>query len=199
MWPSPLQPDFYYEAAVGVRSVADARVVAGMLLVLLALGGLVAAALRIAPRAARGEIAPASRTAAASLGAAWTLAFLLPVSHLLDFGALMAGALALGLVGAAFGGAAPAAARWPLALAALACAWLRLRKRPAPDLSLALASGEGDLTAASAGALSAEVQADPASEVVQPEPTIGRELRAVAVLYAVLCVLPWLAGAAFGP
>lgn len=117
----------------------------------------------------------------------------------LDFGALMAGALALGLVGAAFGGAAPAAARWPLALAALACAWLRLRRRPAPDLSLALASGEGDLTAASAGALSAKGQADPASEVAHPEPTISRELRAVAVLYAVLCVLPWLAGAAFGP
>ena len=58
---------------------------------------------------------------------------------------------------------------------------------------------EGDLTAASAGALSAEERADPASEVAQPEPTIGRELRAVAVLYAVLCVLPWLAGAAFGP
>ncbi|MGK0264164.1 MAG: hypothetical protein ACI8UD_002821 [Planctomycetota bacterium] len=31
----------------------------------------------------------------------------------------------------------------------------------------------------------------------RPTPTIGRELRAVAVLFVVLCALPWLAGSMF--
>ncbi len=113
----------------------------------------------------------------------------------LDLGALMAGALALGLLGTAFGAAAPPHLRWPIALAALGLAAARLRRLPAPDLRLLLAVTDGgnDARQEAGGAAAGGADERPAAV----EPTIGRELRAVAVLYCVLCVLPLVAGAMF--
>lgn len=114
----------------------------------------------------------------------------------LDFGALMGGALVLGLAGAGFGGFLPAYLRWPVALAALATAALRLRRAPAGDpTELRVTTATPELAPATP-ASDSDVDA---TRDAPPAPTIGRELRAVAVLYAVLCLMPWLAGAAFGP
>jgi len=120
----------------------------------------------------------------------------------LDLGALMAGALALALVGTLFGAGAPPHLRWPVALGALALMGARLRRLPQADLRLALASSFAGDEEGAAPAAPTEAEGAPADdpEDVLPapvEPTIGRELRAVAVLYGVLCILPMLAGAMF--
>lgn len=122
----------------------------------------------------------------------------------LEMGNLMAGALFLGALGTAFGGALPPVARWPVALLVLAFAWRRLSHLPTPDPSLKLLSSTAD-DQRSAGAPASDGQApgqpqdeeDDEQLAARPAPTIGRELRAVAVLFVVLCALPWLAGAAF--
>ncbi|MFN3242410.1 MAG: hypothetical protein ACE37K_12955 [Planctomycetota bacterium] len=115
----------------------------------------------------------------------------------LELGNLMAGALALGVLGTAFGAGVPAALRWPVAALALIGATLRLRRLPEPDPRLLLAdASDENLPAAPAAPAPAETDGD--DPLPTPaEPTLGRELRAVAVLYVVLCVLPWLAGAVF--
>lgn len=109
----------------------------------------------------------------------------------LDFGALMTGALALGLLGTLYGGGVAPWLRWPIAGAAATAAALRLRRRPvfdACDGPVATTDGDdGPSPAPGAAAVDAD----------HVEGSIGRELRAIAVLYVVLCVLPWLAGAAF--
>ncbi|MCK5942475.1 MAG: hypothetical protein KAI24_10930 [Planctomycetes bacterium] len=118
----------------------------------------------------------------------------------LDLGGLMAGALLLGLLGTAFGAGLPPVLRWPIALLATGGAALRLRRLPTPDPSLTLADEEhGDAgRPAEAPQQPSTGEADPdETPVASVEPTLARELRAVAVLYVVLCVLPWLAGAAF--
>ncbi|MEC8653825.1 MAG: hypothetical protein VXY92_14825 [Planctomycetota bacterium] len=112
----------------------------------------------------------------------------------LDFGVLMTGALALGLLGTLFGGGVAPALRWPVAAAAATLAALRLRRRPVPEAAAqaGLASphlDDADAPSTTGGAATADAD--------QPEGSIGRELRAVAVLYVVLCALPWLAGSAF--
>ena len=112
----------------------------------------------------------------------------------LDFGVLMTGALALGLLGTLYGGGVAPALRWPVAAAAATLAALRLRRRPGPEAAaqagLALTDlDDADGPSTTGGAASAGAD--------QPEGSIGRELRAVAVLYVVLCALPWLAGSAF--
>lgn len=116
----------------------------------------------------------------------------------LDFGVLMTGALALGLAGAGFGGLLPAALRWPVALLAAAAACARVvrdvRDADGASSELIVHGADADDAAAVGAGGGAEDDAAP-----QPEPSLRRELRAVGVLYAVLCVLPWLAGAAFGP
>lgn len=113
----------------------------------------------------------------------------------LDLGVLMTGALALGLAGAAFGGMLPHALRWPVALLVLASAARRLLRAPAADRTDALALDLEEPVAS--GAAQPDVNEEGLPQ--RPEPTIRRELRAVAVLYVVLAVLPWLAGAAFAP
>jgi hypothetical protein len=90
----------------------------------------------------------------------------------------------------------------------LVLAGLKLAQRPTPNPNLLLASTEKVSAPRSAEvlgsvgvlgsthALSEAQQGDQVQPVTRP--TIARELRAVAVLFAVLCVLPWLAGAVFG-
>lgn len=121
----------------------------------------------------------------------------------LELGNLMAGALALGVLGTAFGAALPPAMRWPVAALTMLAAFARLRRLPAPDPQLLLADAAEDDGAkdaiATQTAQQPEAHEEDPDEVPPPpaEPTIGRELRAVAVLYVVLCVLPWVAGAIF--
>lgn len=113
----------------------------------------------------------------------------------LDLGVLMTGALALGLAGAAFGGMLPQALRWPVALLTLLSATQRLLRAPAADRTDALALHLEETVPGDPAQPDASEEGPPQ----RPEPTIRRELRAVAVLYVVLAVLPWLAGAAFAP
>jgi len=120
----------------------------------------------------------------------------------LELGGLMAGALVLGGLGTAFGAAVAPQLRWPIAIVVLALAGMRLRHRSTPDPSLTLASTDSGTTEATAGDPADEPEAHPDDDfepAPQPQPTIGRELRAVAVLFVALCVLPWLAGAVFAP
>jgi len=90
VWPDVLQLDFYYERAIGVREQLDARVALGWLALLATLGAGLTAFLRIAQRIARDDFDPRSSLAAAAFGLWWFALFLVPVSHIVDFGALMA-------------------------------------------------------------------------------------------------------------
>ena len=110
----------------------------------------------------------------------------------LDLGALMTGALALGLVGALFGAALAPWLRWPIAAFAFAAAAWLLRSRPR-------SVAPGDAAASSDAADEAPLQAPIAAAATASgaEGTVSRELRAVGVLYVVLGVLPWIAGAVF--
>ncbi|MCB9877985.1 MAG: hypothetical protein H6835_10330 [Planctomycetes bacterium] len=119
----------------------------------------------------------------------------------LEMGALMAGALVLGGLGTLFGALVPVALRWPAAAAAVGVAVMALRQRPtadgAPIVSVAVAA-DGVAPDTSPAPATVSGAPDAAGAVAVP-PTVGRELRAVWVLYAVLSVLPWLIGAAFAP
>jgi hypothetical protein len=131
----------------------------------------------------------------------------------LEMGNLMTGALFLGVLGTAFGAGLPPIARWPVALIVLAFAGRRLLRLPVPNPILTLAStepgnhaveygrstGPGQADASAQATNSGAGTDDDAEEQLQPRPTptIGRELRAVAVLFVVLCALPWLAGSMF--
>ena len=75
VWPSTLAPDFYYTHAVGLVHTLSLRAVAGLALVL-GLGALTLRALWTRRPSA--------------LGLAFICVYLLPVSHLVPFGALMA-------------------------------------------------------------------------------------------------------------
>ena len=110
----------------------------------------------------------------------------------LDLGALMTGALALGLLGALFGAALEPWLRWPVAAVAVAAAAWLLRARP-------LRAAPGDVATSFDAADEAPLQTPIAAAAAasSAEGTVGRELRAVAVLYVVLGVLPWIAGAVF--
>lgn len=120
----------------------------------------------------------------------------------LELGGLMGGALVLAGLGTAFGAALPAPLRWPLALVVLILAGLRLKRRPVPDPSLTLVSTEKGASQPTAKEPDATAESNPGDDMQStpaPQPSIARELRAVAVLFAALCVLPWLAGSVFGP
>ena len=87
VFPSLLQTDFYYRAQVGIATGATARSLLGLALFTLA-GAALAWLLLRAGRPRDGH--PASTPALAACALALFLGFLFPVSHLLDFGALMA-------------------------------------------------------------------------------------------------------------
>ena len=91
-----------------------------------------------------------------------------------------------------------ASMRWPIALSVLLLAGLRLRRRQTPDPTLALAHLDDSASPPPLHDLHPDPQADEEQASQAPQPSIGRELRAVAVLFAALCVLPWLAGSIFG-
>jgi len=86
VWPEPLQLDLYYERRIGVRASVDPRVVGGWALIATAIAGSIAGTLG----SIRRPLNPRSAGAAGVLGAALVLLFLLPVSHVVDIGALMA-------------------------------------------------------------------------------------------------------------
>lgn len=119
----------------------------------------------------------------------------------LELGGLMGSALVLAGLGTAFGAALPPVLRWPIALVVLTLAGLRLKRLPVPDPSLTLQSTEQGAAQPAAHEPETPAEPDPADDAPTPaaQPSIARELRAVAVLFAVLCVLPWLAGSVFGP
>lgn len=112
-----------------------------------------------------------------------------------DMGGLFAAAMLLGGAGTAFAGVLPAPARWVVALLAVAAAVAALRHIPA--------RGDG----ASAPVLAVDSSPEPRSqmkvtqqdrpEVNSPDATLGRELKAIAVLYAAVCVVPALVGSMF--
>jgi hypothetical protein len=113
-----------------------------------------------------------------------------------DLGAMFASALALGGLGAAFGLWLPRALHWPVAALALslaAAAVVRARSPaagpPLPDVD---AAGP-----APGAAEPASAPRDREGEATGKPTGLARELRAIAVLYAVLCVLPLLAGTIF--
>lgn len=112
----------------------------------------------------------------------------------LEMGTLMTGALFLGVLGTGFGAGIPVWARWPVALTVLALAARRLFQLPTADPSLTLAADDSDNQAIDDQRSRDDV---PEDMLTRPTPTIGRELRAVAVLFVVLCALPWLIGSMF--
>ena len=89
VWPDVLQTDFYYRERIGIASGASARSLAG--LVLLGAASAAFAWLLVSAGAARARLAPGfSPRALAACGLAIFLGFLFPVSHVVEFGALMA-------------------------------------------------------------------------------------------------------------
>ena len=118
----------------------------------------------------------------------------------LELGNLMAGAMVLVVLGTAFGAVLPNALHWPVALVVLILAGMRLARRPIPNPNLTLAPTEklSQRQPTDSTTDPANANEDRESPRSAPPPTIARELRAVTVLFAVLCVLPWLAGAMFG-
>jgi len=117
----------------------------------------------------------------------------------LELGALMAGALVLGALGTAFGGWLPPLLRWPAAALALVLAALQLRRRPAAatDAPVSFAGQQPEPAAEATIDRQQEPPQVPSSQATTH--AIRGELRAIAVLYGVLSLLPWMIGAAFAP
>jgi hypothetical protein len=119
-----------------------------------------------------------------------------------DLGAAFAAALVLGGLGTGFAMALPPMARWAVALGTAAFAVARLRQEPATEAAADAAEdaeAEGAAAAATKGKAAVARTASQAAAPVEPTAALRRELRAVAVLYAATCVLPWGIGAAFQP
>jgi hypothetical protein len=115
-----------------------------------------------------------------------------------DLGGLFARAIVLAGLGAGFGLGLPPALHWPAAAVALLAAGATLlRARPdAAGPPLAADATATDDPAAPA-VETASAARDPEAEPTPQPGGLGRELRAIAVLYAVLCVLPLLTGTIF--
>lgn len=109
-----------------------------------------------------------------------------------DLGGLFTSALLLGALGALFGGYLPGSLQWPIALAGLALAVGALRRRPLGNTPLAEAAESTQVVPPTADATR---RAKPRQPL--PEASLGRELRAIVVLYAACCVLPALVGTVF--
>ncbi|MCU0862349.1 MAG: hypothetical protein MUC36_01035 [Planctomycetes bacterium] len=118
-----------------------------------------------------------------------------------DLGSAFAAALILGGLGTGFGIALPTNLRWPVAIAACAAAALALRSRP--QASAEPLHGRQERTPEraqieAAGAPEAAVAAEDRRATPAAAPTsLGRELRAIGVLYVAVCVLPLLVGTMF--
>jgi len=113
-----------------------------------------------------------------------------------DLGSLFAFALVLGGLGTAFGGILSPAMRWLVAAAAIAAAVWGIRPPAAtPLVAPAAATDDSRIQPV----VSAE-PIDPALDGVSNAPvtpTLRRELRAIAVLYGAVCVVPALIGTMF--
>jgi hypothetical protein len=130
-----------------------------------------------------------------------------------DLGAAFGAALVLGGLGTAFGNALPANARWPVAAAVLAGAVLTLLRRRPTAAAEPLASlanqppdapgeppqpvpGTTDRTKGQ-GATRGRSPGRSQGAGTSATASLGRELRAIGVLYVAVCILPLLVGTMF--
>jgi hypothetical protein len=123
----------------------------------------------------------------------------------LDMGRLMASALVLGGAGVAFAAFLPPAGRWAAAVVAAGAAGAMLGRLGVSggavfDLAPAATAGAGKRPEPDGRPLPEveHFQRDPGA-VGEHRPALARELRAIALLYAAVCVLPFLIGTMFAP
>jgi tetratricopeptide (TPR) repeat protein len=90
VFPASLETDFYYREQLGIAAGATPRSLAGLALLAAAAASFVWLLLRAGRDREQGPSRVASARALSACGLAIFLGFLFPVSHLLDFGALMA-------------------------------------------------------------------------------------------------------------
>ncbi|MEO6594107.1 MAG: hypothetical protein ABIP94_05090 [Planctomycetota bacterium] len=112
-----------------------------------------------------------------------------------DLGGLFGAAVVLGGLGVVFGGVIPEIARWPLALVTGGLATVQLRHLPAataPAPMLTSVHNAADHSSEPTGK-----QEDPTAHGQTPQASLARELRAIAVLYAAVCILPLAVGTMF--
>ncbi|MBL8754324.1 MAG: hypothetical protein JNK15_13565 [Planctomycetes bacterium] len=121
----------------------------------------------------------------------------------LDLGTLFGGAAVLGGLSLAFAVALPGSLHWPVAAAALVAAGYSLSRPPqsgtTPVLGLA-ADGPPSEAGPNDGAPEPEAVAepeDPTAAASRVKPSLRGELRAIATLYVILSVLPYLVGTVF--
>lgn len=123
-----------------------------------------------------------------------------------ELGGMFSSALVLGALGGAFGLALPSWLRWPVAGAVAATAALllwrtgRIRESSGQRSDAALPAVGDAADGAPEGGPVPQPDApseDPASQSTRQPPTLRRELRAIAVLYLFLCVLPLMVGTIF--
>ncbi|MFO1031696.1 MAG: hypothetical protein U1F60_11480 [Planctomycetota bacterium] len=113
-----------------------------------------------------------------------------------DLGSAFAAALVLGGLGSGLALLPWWPVRWLVAALVLAMAVDRLRRTPVAEAGTdgALLAEPGPVRAAKPAEAAAPETGPPA-----PNPSLERELRAVAVLYAAIGLLPWWIGSAFAP
>lgn len=119
-----------------------------------------------------------------------------------ELGGLMVGAMALGSAGFAFAAWLPSALQWLMALATLAlAAWTLRPGRPRATAGLVLPPDATDDLGDAGVAATATATTTATGEGAPPlaAPSLRRELRAIAVLYALTSLLPLAIGAMFAP
>ncbi len=115
----------------------------------------------------------------------------------LDLSALFGASFVLGALGAGFGAFLPASLRWPVATLVLVGSVACLRRLPPPDQEVIDHGLERARPLADEGAELPGTEEDLTATKPPPEASLGRELRAIAVLYVVLCFLPVAIGTVF--
>jgi hypothetical protein len=124
----------------------------------------------------------------------------------LELGTLFAFAMVLGGAGLAFALAVPPALHWPTAGVALLLGGLALGRPPRSGTTPLLGLGLGDappeppaaaVATATAPAEPAAEPEDPAAAAARAKPSLRGELRAIATLYAIQSVLPFVIGTIF--
>ncbi|MCB9886510.1 MAG: hypothetical protein H6838_13535 [Planctomycetes bacterium] len=111
-----------------------------------------------------------------------------------DLGGLFTAAMLLGGAGTVFAAVLPGPGRWLVAGITVALAVLSLRRLPRPEGAQALAVQFGPAPTTAVQAM--KPQRD-RPEVAAPDATLGRELRAICVLYLAVSVVPALVGSMF--